>query len=197
MRKIWLYYKIFGLTNIVRKIVVVLKYRLRTRLFGRLKSYFYFKSTGALIGSNVTFKGVCYQVHVGEDVNIYNNCIFEFGDDANLSIGSHVIFAYGVVVSVNNNIKIGSHVQFGEYTSIRDTTHDSKLCDIPIMKMSDIGGDIIIGNNVWIGRGCVILPNTRIEDNVVFGANSVIYGSYESGNLYGGARAKFIKNLYK
>ena len=33
---------------------------------------------------------------------------------------------------------------------------------------------IIIGNNVWIGGGAVILPGVTIGDNVIIGAGSVV-----------------------
>ena len=33
---------------------------------------------------------------------------------------------------------------------------------------------VIIGNNVWIGGGAIILPGVTIGDNVVIGAGSVV-----------------------
>jgi acetyltransferase-like isoleucine patch superfamily enzyme len=187
--------KPFEFQDLWRKIVVVMNFRFGVSFIGILRSYFYFKTHRVRIGRNVCLSGVCRKVEVGEDINIYNNCTFEFGENAYFSLGSHVIFSYGVVVSVNKHLVIGDFVQFGEYSSIRDSTHDYSLSSVPMMRKMDLLGDIVIGNNVWIGKGCVILPNTRIEDNVVFGANSVISGNYPSGKLYAGARAKYIKDL--
>ena len=33
---------------------------------------------------------------------------------------------------------------------------------------------VIIGNNVWIGGGAIILPGVTIGDNVVIGAGSIV-----------------------
>ena len=33
---------------------------------------------------------------------------------------------------------------------------------------------VVIGNNVWIGGGVIILPGVTIGDNVVIGAGSVV-----------------------
>ncbi len=81
----------------------------------------------------------------------------------------------------------------GEYSSIRDTTHQHNIMDIPMMFAEDISTPVNIGNNVWIGRGCLILPGTVIEEGVVIAANSVVKGTLSSNSIYGGNPAKFIK----
>ncbi|UKI50226.1 MAG: hypothetical protein L6U99_01840 [Clostridium sp.] len=35
-------------------------------------------------------------------------------------------------------------------------------------------GEILIGNNVWIGANCVILKNVKIGDNAVISAGSIV-----------------------
>lgn len=53
---------------------------------------------------------------------------------------------------------------------------------------------IVIGDNVWIGRGCLVLPGCVIEEGVVVAANSVVRGRLEKDGIYGGRPAKFIKS---
>jgi galactoside O-acetyltransferase len=64
-----------------------------------------------------------------------------------------------------------------------------------LFKDSYTHGDIVLGNNIFIGAQCIILPNTAIEDNVVIASNSTVKGRLESGYLYGGNPAKRIKEI--
>ena len=81
----------------------------------------------------------------------------------------------------------------GEYTSIRDFTHNHNLSLITMNKSKDIISSIIIGNNVWIGRGCIIMPGANIEDGVVIGANSVVKGHFKKESIYAGSPIKLLK----
>ena len=89
---------------------------------------------------------------------------------------------------------MGDNVWVGEYTSIRDSTHDFSP-NIPLGQGLDLIGEIKIGNNVWIGRGSIILPGSIIGDNVVIGANSLVNGNCESNSLYAGTPA-ILKKKY-
>ena len=124
---------------------------------------------------------------------IYDNCNFEFSGNSDVSIGTNVIFSYGVVFCCNNKISIGNDVQIGEYTSVRDTTHDHRDSGKPMRQNADITDPISIGNNIWIGRGCIIMPGTVIEDGVVVGANSVVKGTLLKNGIYAGSSCRLIK----
>ena len=43
--------------------------------------------------------------------------------------------------------------------------------------------DIIIGKNCWIGANTIILKGTRIGDNSIIGAGSVVRGEIPNGSL--------------
>lgn len=40
-------------------------------------------------------------------------------------------------------------------------------------------GDIVVGNDVWIGRGAMLLSGTRVGDGAVIGARAVVSGSVD------------------
>ena len=61
--------------------------------------------------------------------------------------------------------------------------------------IKDSQAPIIIGNNVWVGRGCLLLPGTIVGDNVIIAANSVVKGTLQSNSMYGGTPAKCIKKI--
>lgn len=54
-------------------------------------------------------------------------------------------------------------------------------------------GSITIGNDVWIGEGVRILPNTIIEDGCVIGAGAVIKGTFPTFAIVVGNPGKVIK----
>ncbi|QWG03992.1 hypothetical protein KMW28_13775 [Flammeovirga yaeyamensis] len=56
------------------------------------------------------------------------------------------------------------------------------------------GNPIEIGENCWIGRGCIILAGVTIGDGAIIAANSVVNKNIPSNTIYGGVPAKFIKD---
>lgn len=57
-------------------------------------------------------------------------------------------------------------------------------------------GDIIIGNDVWIGYGVTILSGTIIPDGCILGAMSVVSGHFEPYDIIIGNPCKSIKKRF-
>lgn len=53
-----------------------------------------------------------------------------------------------------------------------------------------VKGDVIIGNNVWIGERSIILPGVSIGDGAIIGANSVVTKSIPAYAIAVGSPAK-------
>jgi acetyltransferase-like isoleucine patch superfamily enzyme len=60
---------------------------------------------------------------------------------------------------------------------------------------TDLDQDIYIGDNCWIALGCVILPGSKIGENSVIGARSVVTGEIPPNSLAVGNPAKVIRRL--
>lgn len=180
------YYNTLSIFALIRLLVFKFLSVISFNLFKKVKAYFYFGSSRIKIEKNVTIKGFCKNSDFGDDIIFYSNSIIELQRDANLKIGNHVIFSYGTLLSCSKSIQIGNDVQIGEYTSIRDSTHDYKDYGDPIIMNKDISNQIYIGNNVWIGRNCLISPGSFIEDGVVIGANSIVKGYLKGNSIYAG-----------
>jgi acetyltransferase-like isoleucine patch superfamily enzyme len=193
MRKVIEFIKKFGFLVLFFKIIYVVTRPLKFKIKSKIKGLYYFRNSSITLGSNITISSPFFKSQIGRNVVIYSNCIFEFCENSDFSIGSNSLLSYGVLISCYEKILIGNNTQIGEYTSIRDTTHDYKDYGYPMKYNKDITKPIVIGNNVWIGRGCVILPGTIIEDGVVVGANSVVKGHLSMNGIYLGAPARFIK----
>ncbi len=159
-----------------------------------LRFYYFFKSYDVIIYKNLTCRFKPNKINVGKGLKILQNCVLEFNRASNITIGNNCILSYGVVIAISDNFVMGNNVMVGEYTSIRDTTHDYQVIDKPMSSSTDINKPIFIGNDVWIGRGCIIFPGTIIEDGVVVGANSVIKGHLLANTIYGGNPLRKIKD---
>lgn len=85
------------------------------------------------------------------------------GDMNNIIIGNYSSVASGVVFDC------GFQHQYKNVTSFPLHKLDSSL---PSNVISH--GDIIVGNDVWIGEGAMIMGNVTIGDGAVIGARSII-----------------------
>ena len=60
---------------------------------------------------------------------------------------------------------------------------------------TDLDQDVFIGDNCWIALECVILPGSKISENSVIGARSVVTGKISPNSLAIGSPAKVIRKL--
>lgn len=95
------------------------------------------------------------------------------------------------LIEVGDNFKTAGNVQF--------ITHDGGVHVIrnlySELKEIDSFEKIIIGNNVFIGYGAILLPGTIIQNNIIVGAGSVVRGVLESNSIYAGVPVKRICSL--
>jgi acetyltransferase-like isoleucine patch superfamily enzyme len=93
-------------------------------------------------------------------------------------------------------VKLGDNVKITSGTSF--ITHDGGievLRNMELLPNADYFGEINIGNNVFIGNRCIILPGVNIGDNVVIGAGSVVTRNIPSNSVCAGVPAKVIKTI--
>ena len=90
-------------------------------------------------------------------------------------------------------VTIGNHVSA---TRTHFETHDGAVW---VFRKEYPDWDIIkpikIGDNVYIGTGCIILPGVTIGDNVIIGAGSIVTKDCKSNSVYAGIPARYIKSL--
>ena len=109
---------------------------------------------------------------------------------------SHVA-PYGYFLIEKQHLSIGNNVTIGPFCSIFCSSNSIPLEQGILFKESYNKGDVSIGDNVFIGAQCVILPGTVIENNVVVAANSTVKGTLLSGYIYGGNPARKIKKVFE
>ncbi len=100
----------------------------------------------------------------------------------------------GFVLSVDSLVRIGDDVMLGENVSVRDADHRFDRLDAPMMAQGVATAPTIIENDVWIGRGVVILKGVAIGTGSIVGANSVVTRSVPPYTIVAGAPARKIRD---
>lgn len=122
----------------------------------------------------------------------------------------HVTFAK------NMDIVVGDHVQFGPYTDVACDVHFGNYVlmgarvsfagrrdhqfDIPGKRIWDGErvdcGTTVIGDDVWIGTGSIILSGVHVGDGAIIAAGSVVTKDIPPYEIWGGNPAVRIKNRF-
>lgn len=120
-----------------------------------------------------------------------NNVLFnwpDFGDC--LRIGKFCAIASGVrfiMGSANHRISSISTYPFNVFGGAWETHTPPHLSQLPFK------GDIVVGNDVWIGRECVIMPGVTIGDGAIIAAYSVVTKAVSPYTVAGGNPARHIR----
>jgi acetyltransferase-like isoleucine patch superfamily enzyme len=112
--------------------------------------------------------------------------VFRYGDsDANLEIGNYCSFAADVKIFLG-----GEHRTDWVSTYPFNALHPefSHIEGHPRSK-----GDVRIGNDVWLGRGAVVLSGVTIGDGAAIGAYSVVTKDVPDYAIVGGNPATVLK----
>ncbi len=82
-------------------------------------------------------------------------------------------------------IRIGDDVSIGPEASILTLGHDPQSPDF-----EDRGGDVLIGDRVWIGYRALVLPGVTIGEGAVVGAGSVVTKDVDPYSIVAGNPAR-------
>lgn len=99
-------------------------------------------------------------IYFGNNCEVNMNCTFL--DDNRIVIGDNALIAPNVQIytafhPTNAADRFGPQKEDGSFAFCKTQT-----------------APVIIGNNVWIGGGAILLPGVHIGNNVVIGAGSVV-----------------------
>jgi carbonic anhydrase/acetyltransferase-like protein (isoleucine patch superfamily) len=149
-----------------------------------------FYKTKCIIDTDVVIKNRT-NFHVGKHSAIYHASYilntfgkFHMGDNSHLGAFCYVNVCQGNLI-IGKNVAIGPGSKIFVYSN-----HYEKNKKITETKITQ---DVQIGNNVFIGANCVILPGTKISDNVVIGASSLVRGILEGNAIYAGNPCRQIR----
>ena len=149
---------------------------------------------GISIGDN--FSGGC-------DIALWSwNAVNIKGDDCKLIIKNNVSITDRCIISAANRIEIGNGCLLGRDTFITNNSHGenisiNELNISPHERNIFSKGTVIIGDNVWTGKNVCIMPNVKIGNGAIIGANSVVTHNIPPYSVAVGSPAKVIKTIEK
>ena len=123
-----------------------------------------------------------------------NNVLFnypEFGDK--LIIGKFCSIASGtkfIMGSANHRLGSVTTYPFNVFGGSWQENTPDHMSQLPFK------GDIVIGNDVWIGRESIIMPGVKIGAGAIIAAYSVVAKDVEPYSVVGGNPARFIKKRF-
>ncbi|WP_374330133.1 CatB-related O-acetyltransferase [Soonwooa sp.] len=106
-----------------------------------------------------------------------------------LIIGNYCSIAHGVNFIVDEGYHQSSEIS--NYPFIHNKTTEEKCVKIRNTFQQKEG--IKIGNDVWIGMNCIILPGVEIGNGVTIAAGSVVHQNVPDYAVVGGVPARIIK----
>lgn len=119
----------------------------------------------------------------GAETGIQMGCKFLNGRKVHL--GDRNVINFGCLFDGRKfRITTGSDVSIGPEATILTLGHDPQSPDF-----ADRGGDVIIGDRVWIGYRAIILPGVTIGEGAVVAAGAVVTRDVESYTIVAGSPA--------
>jgi acetyltransferase-like isoleucine patch superfamily enzyme len=133
------------------------------------------------------------RVRCGEGLLIYPHQYMETHGEGEIVLGDGVVLSSGVHLVAYAGIYIGKGSMIGEYTSIRDANHTRE--EGRSLRDSDhVARPIVIGSEVWIGRGVAVLAGVTIGDRATVGANAVVTRDVPPDTVVAGVPAVPIRS---
>ncbi|MBV1939458.1 sugar O-acetyltransferase [Streptomyces sp. BV286] len=128
---------------------------------------------------------------VGPGVHVRPPLHVDYG--SNITIGARTFVNYNLTALDVAAITIGEDCQIGPNVQLLTPTHP--LEPQPRRDKLEAARPIIIGDNVWLGAGAIVLPGVSIGDNSVIGAGAVVTKDVPAGVVAVGNPARPVRTL--
>jgi acetyltransferase-like isoleucine patch superfamily enzyme len=140
-----------------------------------------------IIGDDVWLDGVC-------DITF----AARFAERPTLEIGDKTTIGHETTFAIGKRITIGKNCNISGATAFFDSNgHPSD----PVARRNHLPPDadqvrpITVGDDVWIGKGCIIFPGVRIGDCAIISAGSVVRRHVPAYGVVAGNPAQLIFRL--
>ena len=112
---------------------------------------------------------------------------------SNIRMGDRVFFNFNCVVLDPAPVTIGSDVLFGPAVQIYTATHP--LGYEARRTWRESAKPVVVGSDVWVGGGAILLPGVTVGSRSVIGAGSVVTRDVPEGVFAAGNPCRVIRAL--
>lgn len=112
-----------------------------------------------------------------------------------ITIGKNVGLSEYTYIGGAGGVIIGNDVIAGQYLSIHPENHNFSDISTLIKNQGVSRKGISIGNNCWIGAKVTFLDGSKVGNNCVIAAGSIVTKQFTDNLLLGGVPARILKNL--
>jgi maltose O-acetyltransferase len=135
----------------------------------------------------------------------FTELLGEYGEDADIrppfqcDLGHQIRFGarsfanFNLVVLDVAPVTVGEDVQIGPNVQLLTAIHPLEA--EPRRDKWESAEPIVIGDNVWLGGGVIVLPGVTIGADTVVGAGSVVTKDLPAGVLAVGSPARVVREL--
>jgi acetyltransferase-like isoleucine patch superfamily enzyme len=138
----------------------------------------------------VVYVGEKGRLELGEMNIIYPGATIRI-DQGWMTTGKEVSFGSGChIYEPRAGLRIGDHCMIGGGVLICGVNHGHALMSVPMRKQPAEAAPIVLGNDVWIGMGAIILPGVTIGEGAIVAAGAVVTDNVSAGAVVSGVPAR-------
>ena len=146
-------------------------------------------------------------ISIGDYTTIGGNsilgCWVEYGQqqfpNASITIGNYCSIGEYNHITACDKITIGDGLLTGRYVIISDNSHgglsEEEAEIAPQKRDLKSKGEVVIGNNVWLGDKVAVLSGVHIGNNVIVAANAVVTKDIPDNSVVAGVPARIINKI--
>lgn len=151
-------------------------------------------------------RGYIYELRYLYYKNKFGKCegkvVIDFGvwipEPKRVFLGKNVsLNRFAILAAFWGTITIGDNCLIGPNCDIRSDDHIFEDIEVPIKNQGNIGGNIVIEEDCWLGAHVVVTRKGYIGKGSIIGANSVVNSYIPPHSIAVGAPAKVIKKRIK
>jgi len=136
------------------------------------------------------------KMHIAGNPRIHPSASLRCGENIYFGVNSHINQFCCIWASPSSKIVMGDNLLMGPGVKMFSSNHGTdSSSQMNVQQFSE--GDIVIGNDVWIGANCVILSGVTIGDGAVIAAGAVVSKDIPPYTIAGGIPAKVIRERTK
>ena len=111
---------------------------------------------------------------LGSRCAVMQGCEIAVDEGAAVEIGEDVYVGAYVNIRSSRRIRVGHHARLGQFVSLVGGQYRYAARDRLIREQGFEEGDVVIGDDVWLGVGVVVLSGVTVGTGAVVGAGAIV-----------------------